>query len=411
MKKLILTLSVLSLATQAYAGGYRVSIQGQKALGMGHAGVAMSNSAESVFFNPGAITQLDGVHIVGGVTGIDSENTYDNSDTNQSAKTDNPLGTPVNLYFTAELDQDWTYGFGIYTPFGSTVEWEDGWAGSYLVNSIELSSIFIQPTFAYEVNEHVGLGFGPIAAISAVELNRNLAAVGPLAGVEVTVEDSGIVDYGFSLGAFFKVNEKLDVGVQYRSEIEVKSEGDTEYDNVPAGFGAFISDGGYEAEIPLPAELTLGIAYQLSDKLLLAADYNYTFWDAYEELTFEFDSLSGPIPSTSVNLRDYKNTSTYRVGLEYAQTSKLTLRGGMYFDETPIRDGYFAPETPRTDSLGFTAGATYAVNDKLSLDVAALYLHFDEEDNSYDFATNGPVFEGTYNVDVWALGVGLSYKL
>ncbi len=35
-----------------YAGGYRVGVQGQRALAMGHTGVAVVNSAELGFFNP-----------------------------------------------------------------------------------------------------------------------------------------------------------------------------------------------------------------------------------------------------------------------------------------------------------------------------------------------------------------------
>ena len=50
MRKL-LSLTLLALAgSTAFAGGYRVSIQGQKQLAMGHTGVAVVNSAEVAFF-------------------------------------------------------------------------------------------------------------------------------------------------------------------------------------------------------------------------------------------------------------------------------------------------------------------------------------------------------------------------
>ena len=79
-----------------------------------------------------------------------------------------------------------------------------------------------------------------------------------------------------------------------------------------------------------------------------------------------------------------------------------------------MQDGYFAPETPRNDSVGYTAGFSYQVNDKLSIDTSFLYLHFEEIDNSYDYYQEGGVavpFSGTYKSTVFAPGIGVSYKL
>ena len=49
MKKSILIITSLCISSHAMAGGYRVSTQGQQALGMGHTGVAVTESSETVF--------------------------------------------------------------------------------------------------------------------------------------------------------------------------------------------------------------------------------------------------------------------------------------------------------------------------------------------------------------------------
>ena len=73
MKTKILIVASMCMATNAFAGGYRVALQGQKALGMGHTGVAMSDSSEVVFFNPSAMSFLENDYdISGGITLIDS---------------------------------------------------------------------------------------------------------------------------------------------------------------------------------------------------------------------------------------------------------------------------------------------------------------------------------------------------
>lgn len=412
MKKTSLFLCFIAAASQVHAGGYRVAVQGQKALGMGHAGAAMTDSAETVFFNPAAMAYLESdTEVTSGLALIYTKNRYQNEDTGSYAQTDTPLGTPVNAYIVHRFTPDLSAGFGLYTPFGSKVEWERDWVGSHLINSIDLQSIFLQPTVSYKVNDNFSLGGGPIVTISSVELNRNLSTSlqdenGDRSNV--TLEDSGIVDYGYSVGAFFKLSEKLNYGIQYRSEIIVESEGDANFDNIPGALSGVFVDGGYSAELPLPAELTIGFAYQYSPKTTIAFDYNYTFWDVYDDLTIEFDSVTDPNSATSSNPRNYKNSSTYRLGVQYQTTDKLQLRTGVYYDETPIRDGYFAPETPRTDAIGFTAGLTYAFSNNFEVDLSGFYLYFDEEDNSYDFSDEGS-FEGSYKVNAWALGLGFSY--
>jgi long-chain fatty acid transport protein len=93
---------------------------------------------------------------------------------------------------------------------------------------------------------------------------------------------------------------------------------------------------------------------------------------------------------------------------------KITLRGGYYFDESPVQEGFFAPETPRNDSHGFTGGLSFNVNSKLSIDASFLYLKFEEVEASYDgYQENGQAvpFGGTYKSSAFVPGLGVSYKL
>jgi long-chain fatty acid transport protein len=117
---------------------------------------------------------------------------------------------------------------------------------------------------------------------------------------------------------------------------------------------------------------------------------------------------------TSVNPRNYKDSNTYRVGMQYKANDKFVFRAGWYKDQSPVQAGYFAPETPRNDSMGYTGGLTYQVTKKLGVDASFLYLHFDEINASYDHYTeNGNPnvsFGGTYKSSVFSPGVGLTYS-
>ena len=414
MKKIMLAVLSASLASTAYAGGYRVSSQGQKAMAMGHTGVAMSESAEAIFFNPGAITQLEAeTDIVGGITFIDTETKYEQEDTLAKAETDNPIGTPFNAYFAQKWNEDLSYGLGIYTPFGNKVEWPDDWEGSHLVNEIELSAIYIQPTIGYQLDPSTSIGFGPTLVLGSVKYNRNLStsmtdANGDRSNVEIKADN--VTAWGYNVGLLHKLaDNKTSLGISYRSKITVEArDEDADFDNVPTALESTFADGEFDADLPLPAELTLGIAYKYSDRLILAFDFNRTFWGTYDELKIEFDN-----GITSENPRNYEDSNIYRFGMQYRYDDRWTLRGGVYYDESPVKDGYFTPETPRNDAIGYTTGVTYHYSKNLEIDVALLILTFDDEDNSYDHYEEGGVtipFGGTYDSAATSIGFGLSYK-
>lgn len=415
MKKLLSFVLFFLVGSSLYAGGYRVSIQGQKQLAMGHTGVAVISSAESVFFNPASISFLDGkMNFSLGASGIIGETRYENKAYGIAENTDNPLGTPFNLYATYKANDWLSFGLGVYTPYGSSVEWEKDWAGSHLVNDISLKAIFVQPTVALKISEHFSVGGGAIYANGSVEFNKNLNRnLTDINGnrTNVTIEEKGISAWGYTFGIMLKPIEKLNIGFNYRSKLNMVVEGGAaDFENVPNSLPGDFSDTTFDAELPMPAEITMGLSYEFCEKFLFAFDYNFTKWSQYENLTVTFNNSAG----ISSNPRNYKDAETFRLGLQYKAFDKITLRTGIYFDESPVQDGYFAPETPRNDSVGYTGGLSYKINDKLSIDASFLYLHFDEIENSYDhYQENGQnvPFSGTYKSTVFSPGLGLSYRL
>ncbi len=416
MKKvLFLAVLVLSCAS-AFAGGYRVSIQGQKALAMGHTGVAVINSSELVFFNPAGLVYLeDRLNISVGVSGVFSNVAYQNTETGANARTDSPVGTPLYLYASYKATDWLSVGLGIYTPYGSEVKYEDDWAGSHLVNNIDLKAIYIQPTVSIKLSQYFSVGGGPIYVTGGVNFNRNLnRTLTDLDGnrSEVTIDAQGVNAWGWTASAMFSPTEKFRIGATYRSEIILDAEdGEADFENIPNSPLTPFADTTFNASLPLPAEMTVGLSYEFCDKLLFAFDYNRAFWDVYESLDIDFADPNIP---DSKNLRNYKNASTYRFGLQYKATDMFTLRAGYYFDESPVQDGYFAPETPRNDSNNYTAGLSFNVGKRLAIDASFLYVKFKEINASYDYYLENGVaapFSGTYKSNAFVPGLGLTYKM
>ncbi len=423
MKKVLSVVVLLLVAAVTYAGGYRVSLQGQRGLAMGHTGVAMVNNAELAFFNPGGLVHLEGkLNLAVGGFGVFSDVKYQNTEFGLSSETDSPTGTPIYFYASYNISEKLAVGLAVYTPYGSTVEYPTDWAGSHLVNSIELSAIFVQPLVSVKLFDDLSIGGGPILAIGGVNFNRNLTRT--LADIDgnrsnVEIDAQGVNAFGFSVGAMITPNDQWSFGINYRSKIDVEVEsgdGDAVFANVPDSPLAPIPNGTYNftASLPLPAEWTVGVSYKPCDKWTLNFDWNYAEWDAYEALNLDFLNADGSVALESRNPRNYENASTFRFGAQYEASSKFVLRAGAYFDESPVQDGFFAPETPRNDSYGFTGGFTFNITEKLAVDASFLYLTFKEIDASYDsyFESGQRVpFEGTYRSSAFSPGLGLSYKL
>ncbi|ESU23228.1 long-chain fatty acid transport protein, outer membrane protein [Flavobacterium enshiense DK69] len=421
MRKL-LSLTLLALAsTSVFAGGYRVSLQGQKQLAMGHTGVAVVNSAEVLFFNPAGISFLeDKFNASIGGNLLFAETKFQNETYNWQNSTDN-MGTPFSIYASYKINKWLSAGIAVYTPYGSEVEWDRDWQGSHLVNRIDLKAIYIQPTVSFKVNDAFAIGGGPIYVIGSVEFNKNLnRSLTDESGnrSDVSLDANGINAWGYAAGFMLNPCKEMRLGVNYRSEIIMEARGGmAAFNEIPVFLQEKFSNTTFSADLPLPAELTAGLSLNLTDKWMIAFDYNRTMWSAYKDLTIDFDNSV----ETSVNPRNYQNTNTYRVGTQYEATDKFTFRAGWYKDESPIASGYFAPETPRNDSMGYTGGLTYQINKNLGVDASFLYLHFDEIDASYDHyqettLVNGQAvtstipFGGTYKSTVFSPGVGVTYS-
>lgn len=407
MKKLLLPiLGILPLLS--LAGGFQVNLQGTKQTGMGHLGTSFYLGASSTYFNP-AMMGLDSnkVSFEVGASFISSTVLYQNQMNGNEEETDNPLGTPFYFYGTYKISDKVSAGLGIYTPFGSSVDWGEDWSGRELIQDIRLTAIFIQPTLSYMVNDNLRIGAGVNIVSGEVELNRNLG--GSVGNNNVVNLQGSTMAYGFTTGIHYQLNDKISMGLTYKSQVDVELEGgDADFDVHPALANGGVRDTEFDATLPLPSMTTFGIAYKASEKLLVSAEGSYVGWDAYKSLDFDFADNSALLQD-SENERNYENSFIFRVGAQYS-TDNLDLRVGAYYDQSPIQDDFFSPETPNTDNIGLTAGLSYKITDNLGVDASFLMILGQERESYYPIG-NGGRFGGKYAARSAIPGFGLNYKL
>ncbi len=389
---------------QLMAGGYQVRLQGQKQTGIGLIGAPFAFGASSIFYNPGSLTFMkDNYSFSAGVSPLFSTALYRASNSDYEATTDNPMGTPFYLYGAAKVLDELAVGVGVYTPFGSSTNWDPDWQGRYLVQEIALQTIFIQPTVAFQVNESFGIGAGLTIATGSVDLTR--AVPSPIDGqFNMNGSTTGL---GFNVGILLKPADHLSIGVDYRSKVTMKMDnGDTKFSEIPEALAqSFPASGNFNAELPLPANLDAGIAWDVSEKLTLAAEINYVFWSAYDSLIIDF-KVNNDLLADSRNPRHYKNSLIWRLGGEYRFTDWLAARAGIYYDPTPTDENYFTPETVSLNTLAFTFGVSIEPVKGLSIDLSYLQTNGLQDEKSYEPGN----FGGTYTTRAMIPGIGVSYS-
>ncbi|MEZ5082693.1 MAG: outer membrane protein transport protein [Bacteroidales bacterium] len=405
MRKLLSIFLLLFFALgQIMAGGYQVRLQGQKQTGIGLIGTPFAYGASSIFYNPGGLSFMkDKTSFSAGVSGIYSTALYGAMDRDYIAETENPTGTPFYAYGAGEVIDGITVGVGVFTPFGNTTQWVESWDGRNLIQKISLKAIFIQPTVSYKINDKFGLGAGLDIVLGSVDLTKALPA--PVYGqVNINGNTTAI---GFNVGAFMKPNDKLNIGIDYRSKVNMKVDnGDTKFTDIPSSLSSsFPASGNFSAELPLPANLDVGVSYDISEKFTLAVELNYVFWSAYDSLIIDFEINSESLKD-SRNPREYKNSLIPRLGGEYRFSDKFHARAGIYYDPTPTNEDYFSPETVSLNQLAFTLGISYMPVKGLSIDLSYLQLEGMEAEKNYEPDN----FGGTYKTRAFIPGIGVSYN-
>ncbi|MCK4639667.1 MAG: outer membrane protein transport protein, partial [Bacteroidales bacterium] len=352
-----------------------------------------------MFYNPGALSMMKNKYDFSlGVSFIMGKAVFQKDATDYQAKTDNPIGTPFYFYGAGKITDKLAVGLGVYIPFGTSTKWDDDWAGQMLIQNISLQAIYYQITASYQINEKIGIGAGFVYATGKVKLNKAL----PYNNSEANLEGN-TANIGFNVGVYFKPNDKFSFGIDYRSKIIMKmKDGDATF-TVPSALSSNLpEDNKFDAELPMPANLDFGLAYNVNEKLTIAAEVNWVMWSTYDSLIFTFKE-SGDLLN-SANPREYKDSWIIRIGGQYKLNDKLTFRAGGYYDPTPTNEKYFNPETVSLNTIGLTLGLSYQPIENLSIDLSYLHLLGQEAEKAYEPDN----FSGTYKTQTAIPGIGIS---
>jgi len=427
----VLAITTAAIASTAHASGFALIEQSASGMGTAFAGAGSSaQDASTIFFNPAGMTYLDsGSHYVIAGHYINLKADFQN-DGSQSM-----LGTPLtgkdddggqssvvpNLYLMTDLNDQWRFGLGVNVPFGLGTEYDSDWIGRYHAIESSVTTININPSFAFKANDRLSLGFGlnaqyiDVILSSAVDFGTLCAAGGcPPQGLdgfaEITGDNWG---YGWNVGLLYDLSDTTRLGLAYRSNVKHDIEGEADF-TVPAAVPALLTSGGLftdqdaQSSVDLPGTVTASVHHSLSDRVNVMADVSWTQWSRFDELRIEYPDPSSLQPD-SVTTEDWRDTWRIAVGADYRSSDKLTLRGGLAYDQGPVPDDeHRTPRVPDGDRTWLALGVGYALSKSTGIDVG--YAHLFVPDVSVNNTTEGTLnhtLTGNYESSVDILSVQL----
>ncbi|MFW6216711.1 MAG: OmpP1/FadL family transporter [Desulfohalobiaceae bacterium] len=459
MKKLIaFVLSSVFLAGSAWAGNVDTYGIGSKATSMGGAFSAYADDPFAAYYNPAGLSQISSPMASGGLMIIDPNlkaKGYKVDDPEYgdlgptSFHDDSPNLYVPHLGFAMPVNEKWSVGMAAYAPFGLHLEWDENnsnnlseYPGAY--NSYEswYQRMVVTPTAAYQINDKWSLGFGISLGRSEAGhyyQSRGLttAAGGNPVDIEGEMDDS--VNYSANLGVMYKPIDTVTLGLTYRSKTDADFDGDWEIKGARTQLNQYVASQGLPAienwkydismdDVDHPDQVQVGVRYQPHERLSLQADLVWTNWSTVDKQSIKIDDELDPALQTLlasklndnneiVHQRDWEDTRQIRLGIEWQARDVLALRGGYFYDPSPIPDDTFDITWADADKKTYSLGFGWDIAESWVLDGVLQYTTTEQDrdiggesvnlnDSYSDDAQVSTKAEG----EIWGYGLTVSYK-
>lgn len=356
--KLLCAAGILGFTSYAYASAFQLWEQDGATVGNYHAGYAAeADNASTTFYNPAGIVRIK--HQQASLAGVFfNTNMQYRGTVNLNPYLDEPAqyttaqggnfaALPALNYVTPLTDK-LGFGFNINVPFGLKTNYGNDTIVRYATTQASVTVIDYSPSFAYQVTDKGSLGLGLDIQRMYMELDECTSF--DLSTPELdTMSVNKINDtaYGFHAGALYEITPDARVGLSYHSKVVHHLTGSSQFTGPMANatdFGGPYSSSA-RANVTLPPYTALSAFYKIHPQWSVMASAILTQWSITgDNLVLNgLSGLQGGVQSQSIQVmipQHYRDTWNFAAGADYYVNETYTVRGGLGYDQTPVRDAY-----------------------------------------------------------------------
>lgn len=363
MKKLYMLAAVSALclaSSQSFAAGYQLNEYSMTGLGRAFAGAGVvGDDYSALAYNPAGMVLNQTSGVQGGLTVAHLNAKVRGTENGKYAKTKMNIGVALpHAFGQYKINDRLTAGFGVYAPFGLRTRYsKQSFVAEAGVRS-ELEVIDLAPAVAYRVTDKLSLGASVIARYIHGRMSNNLPA--RIGGGYSDFDLDGWTA-AWSIGAMYEFTPNTRLGVSYKGKSMQTVKGDHKVSGSPvAMLNQNLTNG--EASPDLPASVLVSGFHKLNDKWGLSASVRYTDW---KESFQEFSLISpdaiilAPTGKKTVDEK-WRETWTISFGADYYLNENWTLRAGVAYDQSPVRNKYHRTiRIPDSNRTWVSVGASY----------------------------------------------------
>ena len=414
------------------------------------------NDASAIYWNPAAVSRLNGWSVVAGAASIVIDGKFEQDTTLRTFKGDVPAAFVPHAFVNYHRPASRvSWGLGFYVPYGLTSQWTDQFPGRFLAKKASLQTFYIQPNAAWQINSRISIGGGPIIGhsnvelVQAVDLSEQVVPGLSILGQPVRFASLGIARrtefararlegdawaFGAHVGLQARLSREWTFGVRFLTPITFKyDDADAEFKPVqtnlviggaipnpanptgpplvPAGTpvdalvsGAFTTgplvSQTVNTKITHPYQFQTGFVYTGFTNWEIEADYALIGYSSFKELPINFSNSATPDRTL---IEDYNNSSAIRLAAEYRFSNNIQVRGGFAGVTRAAPNETVTPLLPEQDRANYALGASVPVFGRFVLDGGYVLVTTPGRRGRIDERTSTTQTAGQLNTGVYSL--------
>lgn len=344
---------------------------GTRAACMSGAYVGLADNSSAIYYNPAGIAFQQGIGFCVNVIYSKFKVTAESKEEQGAGLYDSVNERLLGSFFVSwNLSERFSVGLGGFSPYTMDTHWPINWPGEKINSITKISTFYLRPAVAWKLTEALAIGAGLDIVWASHRWESEMYYLHNI----INSNGTGV---GFSGGILLKLNDHFQLGGRYQHRVKVNQEGTYKAQSSPSGTAStnlnteLIAHNSSAAVVgasasgfilqpqntmdvqefyditstqTLPSEAVIGLMWSPLKKLKVLADAQWTEWSTFDSA--EFVSKNPEDDAIHRIEFSWRDTWSYKLGIEYFIKDILSVRTGFAHHQTPSPDKTLSPIFP-----------------------------------------------------------------